>query len=83
MTSHAWLEDARCRGHDTNLWFPDPETYTDLPTRRAAERAAKRICRDCPVQAECQTAGRTESHGIWAGRTPRERARQPHRRTAA
>jgi hypothetical protein len=44
--------------------------------RRAQEERAKRICRDCPVIAECREhAVRTpETYGIWGATTPRERA---------
>jgi hypothetical protein len=44
--------------------------------RSAVEKqiqAAKRVCRRCPVAAECGDAGRAEPFGIWGGLTEQER----------
>ena len=47
----------------------------------AAQQAAKRVCRDCPVIAEC-LADSLDNHtefGIWGGMTERERRALLHR----
>lgn len=59
-----WMDSAACRadGVDPEGWFP---TTSDL----SESRAAIKICRTCPVQAEClQYAKRIHpTAGIWAG----------------
>jgi len=44
---------------------------------RGREEQAKRICRECPVLAECRrhALAMPETHGIWGAMTPSERAR--------
>lgn len=61
-----WQIQAACRGMDVNLWFPEHGENGNT---------AKRICRDCPVQEECQqyAVGNFEQHGIWGGTSVRER----------
>lgn len=63
-----WAERGACIGEDPDLFFPE---------RGASTREAKAICRACPVQQEClEHAIRTgEKHGIWGGRSERERRR--------
>ena len=64
-----WAEVAACRGMGPALWYPP---------RGEDPRPAQRICADCPVQAECADAGRSERWGIWGGTTERERRRLRH-----
>lgn len=63
-----WALDALCAQVDGDLWYPEKGEST-------AE--AKKICRRCPVRAECLdyavTAG--EYFGVWGGRSERERRR--------
>lgn len=66
MTGWSWLDDAACRQHDPELWFAGG---TD---RASYERTveAKRVCRRCPVAAECLTLAATlphEVYGVWGG----------------
>lgn len=64
-----WADDGLCRNHPNgDLWFPE---------RGASTVEAKAICRACPVQQEClEHAIRVgEKHGIWGGRSERERRR--------
>lgn len=64
-----WVERGLCKDHpNPDLWFPE---------RGASVTEAKAVCRVCPVQAEClQHAIRnSETHGIWGGRSERERRR--------
>jgi WhiB family redox-sensing transcriptional regulator len=80
-----WAERALCAQTDPDAWFPD---------RGHADQAAiaTRICRHCPVRAQCldyalsgaDTWGGIAT-GIWGGTTPRERdaLRRQHKVAAA
>jgi WhiB family transcriptional regulator, redox-sensing transcriptional regulator len=66
-----WHARGLCRRElSPDAWFPDA---SDTP--EALEAA--RICRRCPVQAEClgQALARPEQHGIWGATNPTERRR--------
>ncbi|UOT05746.1 WhiB family transcriptional regulator [Rhodococcus opacus] len=68
-----WQLRATCRQVETDLFFPqEGETHHD---RRGRERAAKRICRTCPVLAQCRTHALSvgEPFGIWGGTTEADR----------
>ncbi len=63
-----WRSDAACLGSDPDLFYP--QRGQDL-------RAAKALCRGCPVRIEClevSLAG-DERFGIWGGLSERERHR--------
>lgn len=51
-----------CHDHDPNWWFPEPGDTTTA-------RAAKTICRRCPIRVQCLTDARArgERAGIWGG----------------
>lgn len=74
-----WIEDAACRGMDTEIFFPHQGDDT---------RPAKAVCDGCTVRSEClDYALRTgEHHGVWGGLSERERrkvrARAKRRRLA-
>ncbi|MHA4850931.1 WhiB family transcriptional regulator [Rhodococcus sp. MSC1_016] len=75
----AWQGRASCRGADTEIFFsPDGERGS---TRAQRERAAKQICQDCPVLADCRAHAFTaaETYGIWGGMSENERARHTRR----
>src|ERR1700739_4053920 len=61
----AWVAKARCRASD-----PD-----DLFVRGAAQRQAAKICRYCPVIAECgaDALDNQMEFGVWGGMTERQR----------
>lgn len=62
-----WMNDAACRGMDSELFFPG---------RGEATADVKAICGACPVRVECQDyAIGTEQFGIWGGLSERERKR--------
>lgn len=73
----AWRYKAKCRGMDTELWYPprDKNKY-----RKIAE-VSKAVCfgRDglpeCPVRKQCLLYAdkMDEQHGIWGGMSHRER----------
>jgi WhiB family transcriptional regulator, redox-sensing transcriptional regulator len=67
-----WQRRGRCLNLPSEVFFPEDATRRN---RRANEERAKRICRDCPVIAECREhAVRTpETYGVWGATTPRER----------
>lgn len=69
---HSWSKRAACRNVDTDLFYPD---------RGGDIRAAKRICRACPVQAPCldYALERGERYGVWGGLSERERRRLKRR----
>lgn len=53
--------------------YTDPEAF--FPEKGGSVREAKRICRGCPVRAECleYALERGEKFGIWGGLSERER----------
>jgi hypothetical protein len=72
-----WRYDAKCRGVDTEIFFPprDKDLYAPIADK------AKAICLGtdgapaCPVRREClvDAIDREELHGIWGGLSHRER----------
>ena len=65
----AWRQQARCRGVDPAVFYPVSDE-DDAPE-------AKEICDECPVREPCLEYALTvrEKHGVWGGRTERERRR--------
>lgn len=70
-----WKADARCRGVDPAVMYPDDDDV-------AAIARAKALCAECPVHDRClETAlARREKDGVWGGHTARERQREIRRR---
>lgn len=73
----SWVERARCRGMDVELFFP---IGTGEAAQAQADRA-KRVCAECPVRRECLEYALSSGadDGIWGGMTPQGR-RQVHLR---
>jgi WhiB family redox-sensing transcriptional regulator len=81
--SYQWLDDAACKGVDTELFFPprDKDVY------RSISDEAKSYCLGvvdpetgydippCPVRKHClwYAIDTDEQHGIWGGLSHRER----------
>lgn len=68
-----WMRKGLCRGYDPAVFFPSDGVGVEV---------ARRICAECPVQAECleyALSFRIE-HGIWGGASERERRRILRRR---
>lgn len=61
----------------------DPELH--FPDKGGSSRAAKRVCGDCEVRAECLTWALThgEKYGIWGGLSENERRRLNRARRVA
>jgi WhiB family redox-sensing transcriptional regulator len=74
-TEH-WVKEALCAQVDHDLWFPEKEKGC------ASTTAAKQVCRQCPVIAECleYALQRGERHGVWGGLSERERRRMRPRK---
>ncbi len=69
-----WMDGARCRDEDTNLFFPD---HGDVPAE------AKALCDECEVRSECLAYALSmgeDARGVWAGTG--ERMRRRMRRTS-
>jgi WhiB family redox-sensing transcriptional regulator len=70
----AWLDQAACRGHDPERFFPESGEQT-----KAAE--AKAICDSCQVRDHClelavkAASGLDHDHGVFGGTLPAERSR--------
>lgn len=61
-----WCDQAACRGAGSDLFFSE-----DLRT----QERAKAVCQGCPARTACllDALERREEHGVWGGRTPKER----------
>jgi WhiB family redox-sensing transcriptional regulator len=81
MTDYAtdWRAVGACLGADPDLFFPI--AVGEAASTQVAQ--ALRICDGCQVRQQClDFAMRTgESHGIWGGTTPDDRARARRART--
>jgi WhiB family redox-sensing transcriptional regulator len=56
-----------------NIFFPEDEANPEK--RTAMTKAAKTICRECPLIQECRTYALEtgQKFGIWGGTSPHER----------
>ncbi len=71
----SWMLRARCRGMNPSVFFP---------TDGVGFEAARQICLDCPVRAECLEYALVNriDQGAWGGTSERERRRILRRRRA-
>ena len=70
---YSWQLLGACRSADSALFFlPEGERG---PRKKRRERAAKAICRSCPVRESCLAFATSirEPYGVWGGLTPEER----------
>jgi WhiB family redox-sensing transcriptional regulator len=71
-----WMTRAACRGTNPALFYPEPGGQGG---KTVAE--ARRLCRRCPVKAECleyvlgreTRGGKGHRHGVWGGLTGAQR----------
>lgn len=65
-TPRRWQDQALCAEVDTDLFFPEDG---------GSVKAPKRVCRGCPVRAECleYALGTGQRHGVWGGLSEHER----------
>jgi hypothetical protein len=70
---------AACRGKPTSWWFPPKDEAMSREERVAVmanQRAAVRICEECPVQMKClEFAIKWNERGIWGGVGEKQRIR--------
>jgi len=73
-----WWAHAACRGADLAVFFSPDDERGHARDRREAQ--ARRICRPCPVLAQCRDHALAvgEPYGVWGGMT--EGDRRTHRR---
>ncbi|PWJ23302.1 transcription factor WhiB [Branchiibius hedensis] len=66
-----WQADALCTQTDPEIFFPE---------KGGSTKEAERICRRCPVAAECldQALANDERFGVWGGVSERTRRRLTH-----
>lgn len=71
-----WMANGKCREVPPSIFFPSDGIGV---------QEAQRICADCPVSETCleyALANRID-HGVWGGRSERERRRILRRRRTA
>ena len=72
-----WWHLAKCRGMDTELWFPprDKTKYKEIADKSKAVCFGKDGSSECPVRLQClfYSEEMDEQHGIWGGMSHRER----------
>ncbi|MCU1490575.1 MAG: Transcription factor WhiB [Acidimicrobiaceae bacterium] len=76
-----WQIKAACRGPQAVTFFP-PAHVERKDDRAERERAAKAICRTCPVRRPCleESLRIREPHGVWGGLNELERKQLLDRR---
>jgi len=64
-----WRDHALCAEVDPDLFYPEKGSDSGV--------AAKKVCRACPVTAECLAYALEmgEEHGVWGGMSPQQRRR--------
>lgn len=72
-----WRVDAKCRGMDTELWYPprEKELYKSIADQSKAVCLGKDGRPPCVVRKECllYSEQMDEQYGIWGGLSHRER----------
>ena len=63
-----WMTAATCKEYDSNIFFPRDGHGIVI---------AQRICAKCPVEDRCleYALDNHEDHGVWGGKSERERRR--------
>ncbi|MCG5460815.1 WhiB family transcriptional regulator [Micromonospora sp. MED01] len=68
-----WQEQALCTQTDPEVFYPE---------KGGTVEPAKKVCRNCDVQAECleYALNRDERFGVWGGLSEKERRAEAKRR---
>ena len=76
MSDISWMKRANCQDQEPSVFFPGDGIGV---------QAAQRICSVCPVSKTCLQYALAErvDHGIWGGKSERERRRILRRRRLA
>lgn len=71
-----WQQSGACRG------IADADKFFPMKGALAASRAAKQVCRECPVVRVCleYALDMKERHGVWGGLSSAERDALKRRR---
>ena len=71
-----WMDDAVCAGKPAKMFFPNVDDTHERHSLNVYD-AARTICNGCPVKDRCldYALEHNERHGMWGGRTPKERRR--------
>jgi WhiB family redox-sensing transcriptional regulator len=62
--SARWYDEALCVGSDVSVFFPEQGDSAE---------PAKAICRQCPVAEACLEENLYEIHGVYGGKSGKER----------
>lgn len=75
MRGYEWMDEAVCAQVGSEIFFPEAG---------ANPNEAKRVCRNCPVKAECLDYALSHGmvYGVWGGLTEAERRGLRSRRVA-
>lgn len=70
-----WMDNAACKGKPAAVFFGPDLIGSGSNGKAWNTQQAKAICAGCDVRDECERFAIAENilHGIWGGRTPRER----------
>jgi WhiB family redox-sensing transcriptional regulator len=68
----SWDEKAKCRGMDTDLFFPESGAASVV-----AKRMCDKLCLDCPVKQQCLEIGLASDVqvGFFGGLSAKQRQR--------
>lgn len=81
-----WRADAKCKGMDTNNWYPprDKALYTEVADKAKGVCLGKDGKPPCSVRLDCllYAYNRDEEYGIWGGLSRRERNALARKATA-
>lgn len=71
LPDEPWMMDALCTEIGGDIFYSPPDDGG------LSVRQAKRVCRLCKVQEDClrYALEHEEVHGVWGGKSPRERHR--------
>ena len=78
-----WEDDAFCRQHNPEIWFP-AEATPPRDTPKANYEYAKALCQHCPVMRDCGEWAianpKATQFGVWGATDPEEREKIRRRR---